>query len=556
MPSASVTEIARAGFTPAGAATRPSYERGPTDQPLLEQTLGDNLRRAREQCGEREALVVCHQRYRATYRELWEQVDLAARALIANGVAKGDRVGIWAPNCYEWVVIQFASARVGAILVTINPAYKPAELQYALRKAGVSLLVMAQGFRQADYTAMLEQIRSDCPQLRWTVVLESDWDAFLSAGAGVSERELAAREDSLQPGDPINIQYTSGTTGFPKGATLSHRNLLNNARFVAQTLRYSEHDRVCVPVPFYHCFGMVLGTLACATHAACVVVPGESFDPHNVLAAVQDERCTSLYGVPTMFITELEHPDFDNFDLTSLRTGMMAGAPCPAELMKQVRGELHMEQVTIGCGMTETSPISTQTQVDDPIHTRITTVGKAHPHVEIKVIDPHTGDIVPRGTAGEQCTRGYSVMLGYWDDSAATSGAVDADGWMHTGDLAVMDAYGYLKIVGRIKDMIIRGGENISPREVEEFLYQLPIISEVEVIGVPSERYGEEVMAWVRLHEDADATGSELAAACRGKIATYKIPRYWKIVDSFPRTITGKTQKYRMREIATRELGR
>jgi fatty-acyl-CoA synthase len=541
--------------TCAPGASSFSHERGPTDVPLLEETIGANLRRTVGRFANREALVVRHQGYRATYGELWEQVGLAARALIANGVQRGDRVGIWAPSRYEWFVLQFATARVGAILVTINPAYKAAELEYALRKAGVSLLVMARGFRQADYVAMLAEVSPACPDLRAVIVLESEWCTFLTEGTWISERELAAREEELRPEDPINIQYTSGTTGSPKGATLSHRNILNNAYLTGRTLRYTEHDRVCVPVPFYHCFGMVVGNLACTTHGACVVVPAESFDAREVLAAVDEERCTSLYGVPTMFIAELAEPDLDAFDLSSLRTGIMAGAPCPVEVMRQVRSRMHMEQVTIACGMTETAPLSTQTAVDDPVHKRVSTVGRVVPHVEVKVIDPATGATVPRGVPGEQCTRGYGVMLGYWDDLDATAAAIDSDGWMHTGDLAVMDDEGYVQIVGRIKDMIIRGGENIYPREVEEFLYRLPEIEAVEVIGVPSARYGEEVMAWVRLREGAHVTGDELAAACRGRIATYKIPRHWKIVDSFPMTITGKIQKYRMREIAVQELG-
>jgi fatty-acyl-CoA synthase len=531
-----------------------SHAKGPTEPPLLEETIGQNLLRAVERFGEREALVVGHQGYRATYRELWDQVDIAARALLANGVQKGDRVGIWAANRYEWVVMQFATARAGAILVTINPAYQAAELEYALRKAGVSVLVMARGFRGVDCVTMLESVRGACPDLRVSLVLEHGWDTFLAEGACIDEPALEQREATLDPRDPINIQYTSGTTGFPKGATLSHRNILNNARMFAHTLRYTERDRVCVPVPFYHCFGMVLGNLACVTHGACVVVPGESFDPADTLAAVAAERCTSLYGVPTMFIRELEQLALEDYELSSLRTGLMGGAPCPVEVMRQVRTRLHMPEVTCGCGMTETSPVATQTAVDDPVEKRVTTVGTTHPHVEVKVIDPETGDTVPRGTPGEQCTRGYNVMIGYWKDPEATNLAVDADGWMHTGDLAVMDEEAYVSIVGRIKDMIIRGGENIYPREVEEFLYRLPEIAQVEVIGVPSERYGEELMAWVQLRDGAAATPEDLAAACRGRIAPYKIPRYWKIVDSFPMTITGKIQKYRMREIAMDEL--
>jgi fatty-acyl-CoA synthase len=549
MRSSAITEIRDHAIAP------PSYERGPSDAPLLDDTIGARLRRVTERFGDREALVVSDQHFRATYRELSKQVDSAARALIASGVRKGDRVGIWAANRYEWVVVQFATARIGAILVTINPAYKAAELQYALRTAGVSLLFMAGGFRGADYMAMLEDVRGECPDLRDAIVLDDEWEAFLADSAVIDPRRLLEREESLDPNDAINIQYTSGTTGFPKGATLSHRNILNNAHFTAAVLRYSEQDRVCVPVPFYHCFGMVLGNLAAMTHGACVVVPSESFDPRTVLAAVQAERCTSLYGVPTMFITELAQLDVENFDLGSLRTGIMAGAPCPVEVIKQVRTTMRMQEVTIACGMTETSPVSTQTSVDDSSDKRSTTVGRVHPHVEVKIIDPATGATVPRGTPGEQCTRGYSVMRGYWNDPEATARAIDADGWMHSGDLAIMDEQGYVSIVGRIKDMIIRGGENIYPREVEEFLYTLPQIDLAEVIGVPSEPYGEEVMAWVRLRQGAAATAEELIAACRGRIASYKIPRYWKFVDSFPMTVTGKTQKYRMREIAIQELG-
>jgi fatty-acyl-CoA synthase len=532
-----------------------SYGRGPTDSPVLEETIGERLRRVTERFGDREALVVGNQNYRATYRELSEQVEHAARALIACGVGKGDRVGIWAPNRYEWVIVQFATARVGAILVTINPAYKTSELRHALGKAGVSFLFAARGFRDADYLAMLDEVSADCPELRRTVVLDDGWQAFLAEGARVDPGRLTDREESLDPSDPINIQYTSGTTGLPKGATLSHRNILNNGHFTAEVLCYSEHDRVCVPVPFYHCFGMVLGNLAAMTHGACIVVPGESFDAGAVLAAVEAERCTSLYGVPTMFIAELASAELDKRDLTSLRTGIMAGAPCPVEVIKQVRARMRLPQITIGCGMTETAPVATQIQVDDPDDKRLTTVGRAHPHVEVKIIDPATGATVLRGTAGEQCTRGYNVMLGYWSDPGATAKAVDAEGWMHTGDLAVMDDEGYVSIVGRIKDMIIRGGENVYPREVEEFLYTLPQIDLVEVIGVPSERYGEEVMAWVCLRDGSKATAKDLIAACRGRIATYKIPRYWKFVESFPMTVTGKTQKFRMREIAAGEFG-
>ncbi len=532
-----------------------SYAAGPTDEPLLEETIGANLRRAAARFGEREALVVRHQDYRATYAELDEQVDRAARAFLARGVAKGDRVGIWAPNRDEWVVTQFATARIGAILVTVNPAYTAPELRHALVKAGVSVLVMARGFRSADYASILADVRADCPALRETIVLDRDWDAFLAGAERVSDAELAAREAELRPEDPINIQFTSGTTGAPKGATLSHHNILNNGRVSGRVLRYTEHDRVCVPVPFYHCFGMVVGTLACAAAGACMVVPSEWFDPGAVLEAVEAERCTSLYGVPTMFIAELEEPAFDRFDLSSLRTGIMAGAPCPVEVMVEVRSRMHIDEVTIACGMTETGPLSTQTAVDDPVDKRIATVGRAHPHVEVKIVDPATGATVPRGTPGEQCTRGYGVMPGYWEDDEATRRAIDAGGWMHTGDLAVMDDDGYVSIVGRIKDLIIRGGENISPREIEEVLYGLPEVSAAEVIGVPSARYGEEVMAWVRLRDGVVATADDLAAACAGRLAKYKIPRYWKFVDAFPMTVSGKVRKFRMREIAAAELG-
>src|SRR4051794_13266410 len=528
-----------------------SHAHGPSDAALLHETIGERLRQTVERFGDRDALVVRHQDYRATYAELWREVDAAARALLARGVRKGDRVGIWAPNRYEWVVTQFATARIGAILVTINPAYQTAELRYALDKAGVSVLVMARGFRGADYAAMLDDVRDSCPALRDAIVLEDDWEAFLASGAGTADQELAAREATLQCGDPINVQYTSGTTCSPKGATLTHHNILNNAYlFARHALRYSEHDRVCVPVPLYHTFGMVIGTLGCLTHGACMVLPGESFEPAAVLEAVAAERCTSLYGVPTMFIAELAEPEFGRYELSSLRTGAMGGAPCPVEVMTQVRTRMHMDEVAIICGMTEPSPVSTQTAPDDPLAKRVGTVGRVHPHVEVKIADPATGETVPRGTPGEQCTRGYSVMLGYWDDPEATARAIDVDGWMHTGDLAVMDADGYVSIVGRIKDMIIRGGENIYPREIEEFLISLPDVADAHVIGVPSERYGEEVMAWVKPAAQARLAPESLAAACRGRIASYKVPRHWRIVHQFPMTVTGKVQKYRLREMA------
>lgn len=533
-----------------------SYAHGASSVPLLGETIGENLRRTVERFGDREALVVRHQNYRATYRELGEQIGLAARGLIARGIEPGNRVGIWAPNRFEWVVLQFATSRVGAILVNINPAYKAVELEHVLKTSGVRLLVMASGFRTADYRAILGEIRDRCPQLQYVLVLDDGWQALLAAGNTVEVGELNTIESRLQFDDPINIQYTSGTTGSPKGATLSHHNILNNAWIVGGRMRYTEQDRVCVPVPFYHCFGMVFGNLACACRGACNVVPSESFDPLAVLETVQAERCTSLYGVPTMFIAELGHTRFGEFDLSSLRTGIMAGSPCPVETMKQVQARMHMSEVTIVCGMTETSPGSTQTTPDDPLEKRVETVGRPLDHTEIKIIDPATGQVVPRGTPGEECTRGYCVMLGYWNDPEATAKAVDSAGWMHTGDLAVMDDEDYVRIVGRIKDVIIRGGENVYPREVEEFLHTIPGIAEAQVIGVPCDHYGEEVMAWIRLKDGTSCSGEDLAAACRGRIATYKIPRHWKFVDAFPLTVTGKVQKYRMREIASEELRR
>ncbi|NTX63844.1 AMP-binding protein [Myxococcus sp. CA051A] len=533
----------------------PSYVHGTSATPLLGETLGQNLRTTVERHGDREALVVVSQGYRATYRELWETTTQVAKGLLAMGVEKGDRVGLWSPNRFEWVVTQYAAARIGAILVNLNPAYRTAELEYSLNQSGTSVLLLARGFRQTDYRAMLEEVRPRCPQLRVALVLDDDWQLLLSNAKHVSEHTLEDREASLQFDDPINIQYTSGTTGFPKGATLSHHNVLNNGYFIGEALRYGPEDRVCIPVPFYHCFGMVIGNLACTTHGSTMVIPGEAFDPLAVLQAVQLERCTSLYGVPTMFIAELDHPRFGEFDLTTLRTGVMAGSPCPVEVMKQVQSRMNMREVTICYGMTETSPVSTQSSLDDPFDKRVSTVGRVHPHLEVKVINAETGAVVPRGAAGELCTRGYSVMLGYWANEEATAKAVDAAGWMHTGDLATMDVDGYVRIVGRIKDLIIRGGENISPREVEEFLHTHPGVSEAQVIGVPSAKYGEEVMAWVKPKPGVTLTPEELRKHCTGRIATFKVPRFWKLVDAFPMTVTGKVQKFRMREVSVAELG-
>ena len=532
-----------------------SYLHGPSLTPLLGETIGDSLRRTVERFGDRDAIVVRSQGYRATYRQLWDQSTALARALLASGVQKGDRVGIWSPNRFEWVITQFATARIGAILVNINPAYKTSELQYVLTQSGISLLIHARAFRSSDYVAMVDEVGRHCPELRETIVIDTGWAALLERGGAVSEADLAARESCLQFDDPINIQYTSGTTGFPKGATLSHHNILNNGYLVGEMIKYTEQDRVCIPVPFYHCFGMVMGNLGCSSHGACMVVPAEAFDPLATLDAIAAERCTSLYGVPTMFIAQLAHPRFKEFDLSSLRTGIMAGSPCPVEVMKQVQSSMHMPEVTICYGMTETSPVSTQSSWDDPLDRRVSTVGRVHPHVEIKIVDPESGAIVPRGVAGELCTRGYSVMIGYWGNEAATREAIDLAGWMHTGDLATADDEGYVNIVGRIKDMIIRGGENVYPREVEEYLYTHPAVLDVQVIGVPSERYGEEVMAWVKRRPGMTVTDEDLVAFCRGRIATFKIPSYWKFVDEFPTTVTGKVQKFKMREMAVVELG-
>ena len=532
-----------------------SYVHGASDKALLGDPIFHNLRRTAARVGDNDALVVPHQDYRATYRELIAQCEEVARGLLARGVKKGDRVGIWAPNRYEWVIMQYATAAMGAILVNINPAYRTSELEYALNQSGISFFILAAGFRQADYRAMLAEVKGRCPDLREALVLEDGWNALKRDASKVDIAALREIEETLQFDDPINIQYTSGTTGFPKGATLTHHNILNNGFFIGETLHYTEKDRVCIPVPFYHCFGMVLGNLACTTHGATMVIPAEAYDPVLTMQTVQQERCTSLYGVPTMFIGELEHARFKEFDFSTLRTGIMAGSPCPVEVMKKVNTLMHIPEMTIAFGMTETSPVSTQCATDDPLERRVSTVGRVHPHVEIKIIDPTTGAVVPRGTRGELCSRGYLVMRGYWNNEEATRQAIDDARWMHTGDLAIMGDDGYINIVGRIKDMIIRGGENIYPREVEEFLYTHPDIADVRVIGIPSEKYGEEVMAWIKLREGASATGDDLAAWCKGKIATYKIPRQWKFVDSFPMTVTGKVQKFKMRETSIEELG-
>ncbi|MCQ3812319.1 MAG: AMP-binding protein [Acidimicrobiia bacterium] len=527
---------------------------GPTDVPLLEETISANLGRTVAAHGDRDALVSVEQGLRFTYREFAAAVDEVAAGLIALDVQVGDRVGIWSPNCAEWVLVQYATARIGAILVTINPAYRVAELEYVLNQSGTSVLVAAESFSHSDYRGMIEEVWDRVPARRAVYLQTSDWDELLAGGEAVSADQLAERSAGLRPDDPINIQYTSGTTGFPKGAVLSHRNILNNGFFVGEACGYTSADRVCIPVPFYHCFGMVLGNLACTTHGSAMVVPAAGFDAAAALRACEKERCTSLYGVPTMFIAELGEPDLGEYDLSSLRTGIMAGSPCPVEVMKQVVDRMNMDEVTIAYGMTETSPVSTQTSVDDLLDKRVSTVGRAHPHVEVRIVDPDTGETVPRGQAGEFVTRGYSVMLGYWDDKARTAEAIDGQGWMHTGDLAVMDDDGYLNIVGRIKDMIIRGGENVYPREIEEYLYRHPDVVEVQVIGVPDARYGEEIMAWVQLRDGASPDADNIKEFCQGQIAHYKIPRYIKFTDEFPMTITGKIQKYLMREQSIEEL--
>ncbi|WP_420620640.1 AMP-binding protein [Candidatus Poriferisocius sp.] len=528
---------------------------GPTTTPLLDETISANLARTVDSHGDRDALISVEQGLRFTYREFAAAVDAAAAGLMALGVQVGDRVGIWSPNCAEWVLVQYATARIGSILVTINPAYRVAELEYVLNQSGISVLVAAESFSHSDYRGMIEKVRDRVPAQQVVYLQTSDWEDLLVAGQTVSAEQLEERSAGLLPDDPINIQYTSGTTGFPKGATLSHRNILNNGFFVGEACGYTAADRVCIPVPFYHCFGMVLGNLACTTHGAAIVVPSAGFDAAASLRACEQERCTSLYGVPTMFIAELGEPELDNYNLSSLRTGIMAGSPCPVEVMKQVVDRMNMTEVTIAYGMTETSPVSTQTSADDSLDMRVSTVGRAHPHVEVRIVNPDTGEIVPRGQAGEFMTRGYSVMLGYWDDEARTAEAVDDEGWMHTGDLAVMDDDGYINIVGRIKDMIIRGGENVYPREIEEYLYRHPDVVEVQVVGVPDARYGEEIMAWVQLRDGASLDAEDIKKFCRGQIAHYKIPRYIKFTDEFPMTITGKIQKYLMRKQSIEELG-
>jgi fatty-acyl-CoA synthase len=532
-----------------------SHATGPDAPPLLERTIGDDLDATATRFPDHDALVDVSAGTRWTYRELVADVDRLARGLLATGVRRGDRVGIWAPNRAEWVLVQYATAKIGAILVNVNPAYRTHEVAYVIQQAGISTMVVADSFKTSRYPAMLDEVRDRCDTLRRTVVLgSSDWDELFAGAEAVSPEELADVQGSLSPDDPINIQYTSGTTGFPKGATLSHRNILNNGYLVGEGCRYTDADRICVPVPFYHCFGMVMGNLAATSHGACIVIPAPGFDPAATLRSVTQELCTSLYGVPTMFIAMWELADFDSYDISTLRTGIMAGSPCPAEMMRKVL-DAGITDMTICYGMTETSPVSTQTAPDDPFEAKVGTVGRVGPHLEIKVADPVTGEPLPRGEAGELCTKGYSVMLGYWDEQEKTD-EVLRDGWMHTGDLAEMDEDGYVRITGRIKDMVIRGGENIYPREIEEFLYTHPDIVDAQVIGVPDEKYGEELMAWVRLREGAEPLDADtLRSFCTGKLAHYKIPRYVHLVDEFPMTVTGKVRKVEMRERSLGLLG-
>jgi len=532
-----------------------SYTAGPTDAPLIEETIDANFRATVTAHPDREALVVRHQGVRWSYTELDAEIDRLARALSASGLAVGDRVALWAPNRYEWVLAQYATARIGVIMVCINPAYRTHELEFALNQSGSVMLLAAPEFKTSNYRQMWADVAEQCPEIREAIFFDDPtWDALLERAERATSDEVKERSESLVNTDPINIQYTSGTTGLPKGATLTHRNILNNGYFVGEGCGYTEHDRVCIPVPFYHCFGMVMGNLGCTSHGSTMVIPNDAFEPVSVLEAVQDEKCTSLYGVPTMFIAELGVPEFESYDLSSLRTGIMAGSPCPVEVMKQVIERMNMDEVTIAYGMTETSPVSTQTGADDSIDQRVGSVGRVHPHVEIRVADPETGETVARGESGEFQTRGYSVMEGYWNEEEKTAQAIDAEGWMHTGDLAVMDVDGYVNITGRIKDLIIRGGENISPREIEEFLYGHPDIIDVQVVGVPDEKFGEEVCAFIQARDGASVDTDAVREFCQGKIAHYKVPRYVLSIEDFPMTVTGKIQKYLLRDAAVEQL--
>jgi fatty-acyl-CoA synthase len=535
--------------------TRLSYEHGAFDKPLIGETIGHNLERTVARNPDRDALVSCHQGLRYSYADFNEAVDRLASGMLAGGLSKGDRVGVWSTNCAEWALVQYATAKLGVILVNINPAYRLSELEYALGQSGCRWVVAIRESHGSDFVEMVEQVRPRLEALERAVFFGTpEWEE-LTAGDPSHRDAVRAGMDELDFDEPINIQYTSGTTGFPKGATLTHHNILNNGHFVGSLLGYTERDRVCVPVPLYHCFGMVMGNLGATSNGSCIVYPAESFDPGKTLEACHGERCTSLYGVPTMFIAQLGHERFAEFDLSSLRTGIMAGSPCPIEVMKRVSSEMGIKEISIAFGMTETSPVTTQVPRDDTLENRCGTVGKVMPHTEIKVVDPDTGRTVPRGEPGEFLARGYAVMRGYWNDPERTAESIDQQRWMHTGDLATMDEQGYVRVVGRIKDMVIRGGENVYPREIEEFLYTHPKVADVQVIGVPDERYGEELMAWVVLRPGEQCTEEEIREFCRGQIAHYKIPRYVKFVDSYPMTVTGKVQKFKMRETAVQELG-
>ncbi len=531
-----------------------SYVHGASDIPLLGQTIGANLKNTVEKFPHQEALICVHQNYRATYQEFYNQTTAVAKALIFLGAKAGDRIGIWSTNRYEWVLLQYATARIGSILVNINPAYRTSELIFVINQSEMSHIFSSLAFKSSDYKAMITDAREFCPTLRSEIFFDDNWEDFLNNGQEISDDVLHSYEEHVQFDDPVNIQYTSGTTGFPKGVTLSHHNILNNGYFIGIRLKYTEKDRVCIPVPFYHCFGMVIGNMCCTSHGACMVIPNDSFDPDITLKVVSDEKCTSLYGVPTMFIAELAVKDFDTFDFSSLRTGVMAGSVCPPEIMKKVESLMNIKEMSICYGMTETSPVSTQTLIGTPFEKQVNTVGTVQNHLEIKIIDEN-GKILRRGEHGELCTRGYSVMLKYWNDPENTKKVIDDGRWMHTGDMAVMDEEGYITISGRIKDLIIRGGENISPKEIEDFLYTYANILDVQIIGVPSEKFGEEVMAWVKVRKGFNVTEDELLNYCKGRIAHYKVPKYWKFVEEFPMTISGKIRKVEMREISMKELG-
>ena len=532
-----------------------SYTNGTSNIPLLGETIDENLRKTVAKFPNNDALISAHQHYRATYTEFYEQVTAVAKGLIALGVKSGDRVGIWSPNCYEWTLLQYATAKIGAIMVNINPAYRTSELIYVINQSGLSYIFSAIQFKTSHYKKMIEDAREFTDTLRKEVYWGESWEYFLAQGKKVSDEKLQSYEAKVQFDDPVNIQYTSGTTGNPKGVTLTHHNILNNAYFIGVRMNYTDKDRVCIPVPFYHCFGMVIGNLCCTAHGATMVIPNDSFDATKTLEAVERERCTSLYGVPTMFISELYTLDRHPYDLSSLRTGVMAGALCPPEIMKRVKEQMNMHEITICYGMTETSPVSTQTRIGVPFEKQIHSVGTIQDHIEIKIINPETKAIVPRGESGELCTRGYSVMLKYWNSPQATAQVIDEQRWMHSGDLAMMDEDGYIHISGRIKDLIIRGGENISPKEIEDFLYTYEGVMDAQVIGVPSKKFGEEVMAWIKPNEGVTLTEEELRNFCKDRIAHYKVPRYWKFVNEFPMTISGKIRKVEMREIAAEELG-